>query len=137
MVPPKASTTPVIDATNPVDIEDDDDDTPLSEVMAKRAEIASGKESNVNMVEAQAKDAIAKGGSSKPSSSDHEKSSAFERLIKEDRARSYKLLDVMMSEIWPEGDLEFKDLREFADVAQEFIQDQLNIRQVCLSLAPI
>ena len=137
VVPPKPSATPVIDTTMPVDVEDDDDNVPLSKVLAKRAETSSGKkESTVDMAEAQAKDAIAKGGSSKPSSSEATKKSAFERLIKEDRTRSYKVLNVMMAEIFPEDDPEFKAIRDFAEVAQGFIQDQLNVRQVCL-LIPI
>ena len=58
--PPKPSATPVVDTTILVDVEDDDDNVPLSEVLAKRAETASGKkESNVNVAEAPAKDAIA------------------------------------------------------------------------------
>ena len=137
VVPPKPSATPVADTTVLVDVEDDDDNVPLCEVLAKRAETASGKkESNANVAEAPAKDAIAKGGSSKPSSSEAAKKTAFERLIKEDRARSYKVLNVMMAEIFLEDDPEFKAIRDFAEVAQGFIQDQLNVRQVCL-LAPI
>jgi len=131
--PPKPSATPVVDTTTVVDVEDDDDQTPLSDLMAKRAETASGKkESADKMAEAPAKDAITKGGSSKPSSSEAAKKTAFEQLIKEDRARSYEVLNVMMAEIFPEDEPEFKAIRDYAVVAQDFIQDQLNVRQVRL-----
>jgi len=131
--PPKPSTTPVVDTTTVADVEDDEDQTPLSDLMAKRAGTTSSrKEAADKMAEAPAKDAIAKGGSSGPSSSEATKKTAFERLIKEDRERSYKVLNVMMSEIFPEDDPEFQAIRDYAVVAQEFIQDQLNVRQVRL-----
>ena len=68
------------------------------QVMAERTGTATGKKhidgSDEKMAEAPADDAIAKAGSSKQKVA-ATKESAFEKLVREDRDRSYAALDVL------------------------------------------
>jgi len=69
-------------------------------------------DSDKNMAEAPADDAIAKAESSQQQATDEHESNV-DKLLREDRARSYAVLDVLMAEVWPEDDPEFIALDKF------------------------
>ena len=129
-VPSKASATPSqqtsIDGV--IHVDDDDEET-LAVVMARKNRAASGKEHAVEKkVEASAKDATANPESSKQQV--EEEQSAFDKLVMEDRERSYAALAVLQEEIWPEDDREFEHLDRQQKKMNKFFNAHKQLRKV-------
>ena len=130
--PSKASATPSqqtsIDGIIHVDDDDDDEET-LAAVMARRSKATSGKEQVIEKkAEASAKDVMAKPESARQQV--EEGRSNFDKLVREDRERSYATLAVLQEEIWPEDDREFKQLDRQQRKMNEFFSAHKQLRKV-------